>query len=126
MKMFDCAHTLMTKVIEYYYHKGPRTCWQTWYPKADGYWDGDALVWGQGSGLSAFVAMREASLGTGQERHYEALDNDMFSGMGWASRGDGVQGLAVGAATSLGRAVAVASMGSVRTPLTTAAVWESP
>lgn len=22
MKMFDCAHTLMTKVIEYYYHKG--------------------------------------------------------------------------------------------------------
>ena len=53
MKMFDCAHTLMTKVIEYYYHKGPRTCWQTWYPKADGYWDGDALVWGQGSGLSA-------------------------------------------------------------------------
>ena len=45
---------------------------------------------------------------------------------GWASRGDGVQGLAVGAATSLGRAVAVASMGSVRTPPTTAAVWESP
>ena len=81
MKMFDCAHTLMTKVIEYYYHKGPRTCWQTWYPKADGYWDGDALVWGQGSGLSAFVAMREASLGTGQERHYESLDNDMFSGI---------------------------------------------
>ena len=79
--MFDCAHTLMTKVIEYYYHKGPRTCWQTWYPKADGYWDGDALVWGQGSGLSAFVAMREASLGTGQERHYESLDNDMFSGI---------------------------------------------
>ena len=28
MKMFDCAHTLMTKVMEYYYHKGPRTCWQ--------------------------------------------------------------------------------------------------
>ena len=28
-----------------------------------------------------FVAMREASLGTGQERHYESLDNDMFSGI---------------------------------------------
>lgn len=81
MRMFDCAHALMTKVIEYYYHKGPRTCWQTWYPKQDGYWDGDALVWGQGSGLSAFVAMREASFGTGQKRYYESLDNDMFNGI---------------------------------------------
>lgn len=81
MKMFDCAHSMMTNVMEYYYHKGPRTCWQTWYPKVDGFWDGDALVWGQGSGLSAFVAMREASLGTGQERYYESLDNDMFSGI---------------------------------------------
>ena len=45
---------------------------------------------------------------------------------GWASSGTGVHGLAVGADTSLGRAVAVASMGRVRTPLTTAAVWESP
>ena len=46
--MFDCAHSMMTCVIKYYYHKGPRTCWQTYYPKEQGYWDGDAVVWGQG------------------------------------------------------------------------------
>lgn len=44
--MFDCAHSMMTYVIKYYYHKGPRTCWQTYYPKEQGYWDGDAVVWG--------------------------------------------------------------------------------
>lgn len=81
IKMFDCAHSLMKSVIKYYYHKGPRTCWQTWYPKEEGYWDGDALVWGQGSGLSAFVAMREASTGTAQQNYYKVLDNDMFSGI---------------------------------------------
>lgn len=80
-KMFDCAHTLMTTVMDYYYHKGPRTCWQTWYPKENGYWDGDALVWGQGSGLSAFVSIREASVGTSKEYSYKALDNDMFKGI---------------------------------------------
>lgn len=80
-KMFDCAHNLMKTVIDYYYHKGPRTCWQAWYPKENGYWDGDALVWGQGGGLSAFVAMREASIGTDQERYYKLLDNDMFNGI---------------------------------------------
>lgn len=80
-KMFDCAHSMMTYVMKYFYHKGPRTCWQTWYPKEEGYWDGDALVWGQGSGLSAFVSMREASIGTNQEEYYKSLDNDMFNGI---------------------------------------------
>lgn len=79
--MFDCAHTMMTYVMKYFYHKGPRTCWQTWYPKEQGYWDGDAVVWGQGGGLSAFVAMREASIGTEQEQHYRSLEDDMFNGI---------------------------------------------
>lgn len=79
--MFDCAHSMMTCLIKYYYHKGPRTCWQTWYPNEEGYWDGDALVWGQGGGLSAFVALREASAGTEQEEYYRTLDDDMFNGI---------------------------------------------
>ena len=79
--MFDCAHSMMTYVIKYYYHKGPRTCWQTYYPKEQGYWDGDAVVWGQGGGLSAFVALREASVDTEQEEYYRSLEDDMFNGI---------------------------------------------
>ena len=79
--MFDCAHSMMTCVIKYYYHKGPRTCWQTYYPKEQGYWDGDAVVWGQGGGLSAFVALREASVDTEQEEYYRSLEDDMFKGI---------------------------------------------
>ncbi len=80
-KMFNCAHSMMSCVMKYYYHKGPRTCWQTWYPKEQGYWDGDATVWGQGGGLSAFVAIREASIGTEQEAYYHSLENDIFNGI---------------------------------------------
>ena len=79
--MFDCAHSMMTCVIKYYYQKGPRTCWQTYYPKEQGYWDGDAVVWGQGGGLSAFVALREASVDTEQEEYYRSLEDDMFKGI---------------------------------------------
>ena len=79
--MFDCARSMMTCVIKYYYHKGPRTCWQTYYPKEQGYWDGDAVVWGQGGGLSAFVALREASVDTEQEEYYRSLEDDMFKGI---------------------------------------------
>ena len=42
--------------------KSSRSCWRGNYPyDGKGYWDGDALVWGQGGGLSAFVAMRDAT-----------------------------------------------------------------
>ncbi len=61
-EMLDRAHSYMTSVIGYYFGKSSRSCWRGNYPyDGKGYWDGDALVWGQGGGLSAFVAMRDAT-----------------------------------------------------------------
>lgn len=81
-EMMERAHSLMTTVIDYYFGKSDRGCWLTTYPYHGGeYWDGDALVWGQGAGLSGFVAMREATRGTNLEKNYRRLDNKMYNGI---------------------------------------------
>lgn len=80
--MLDRAHSYMTSVIALYFGKSSRSCWRGDYPYNGGaYWDGDALVWGQGSGLSAFVAMREATKGSEIENEYKSMDEKMFTGI---------------------------------------------
>lgn len=73
------ADTIMTAMVNLYLG-GPRDVWNSSYPKANGpYWDGDALVWGQGAGFSAFTAIREATVGTQLESKYAGMDNRMFT-----------------------------------------------
>ena len=80
--MLERAHSLMTTVMGFYFGKSSRSCWRSVYPYNGGaYWDGDALVWGQGSGLSAFVAMREAVRGSEVENTYNAMDDMMYKGI---------------------------------------------
>lgn len=80
--MLDRAHSYMTSVIGYYFGKSSRDCWRGDYPYNGGaYWDGDALVWGQGSGLSAFVAMREATKQSEVENVYKSMDGRVFRGI---------------------------------------------
>ncbi|MDM8338150.1 glycoside hydrolase family 76 protein [Mediterranea massiliensis] len=83
--LFDCANEQMKVIIDKYFAKSSRTIWQNQYPnKMSGeniYWDGDALVWGQGSGLSAFVAIREATLNTSDASYYTSLDDDIYNGI---------------------------------------------
>ena len=81
-EMLDRAHSYMTSVIGYYFGKSSRSCWRGNYPyDGKGYWDGDALVWGQGGGLSAFVAMRDATKESEVENLYGAMDDMMFKGI---------------------------------------------
>ena len=81
-EMLDRAHSYMTSVIGYYFGKSSRSCWRGNYPyDGKGYWDGDALVWGQGGGLSAFVAMRDATKESEVENIYGAMDDMMFKGI---------------------------------------------
>ena len=73
------ADTLMTSVMAHFFGKSERDCWNDSYPNATGpYWDGDALVWGQGAGLSGFVAIREASVGiAGLDKKYAGMTERM-------------------------------------------------
>ncbi|MCS2387420.1 hypothetical protein NXV57_03790 [Bacteroides thetaiotaomicron] len=65
----------------------PEVCWRGNYPyDGKGYWDGDALVWGQGGGLSAFVAMRDATKESEVENIYGAMDDMMFKGIQYFCR----------------------------------------
>lgn len=44
------------------------------------YWDGDAVVWDQGAGLSGYVALRGASIGvSAYEKKYADLTDRMFN-----------------------------------------------
>lgn len=74
------ADTLMTSMYANFYG-GPRKVWRS-FPVPTGptaYWDGDAVVWGQGAGYSAFAAVREASAKVPLlKEKYEALDTDML------------------------------------------------
>lgn len=74
---------LMTSLMNLCFGKSARDCWNTKYPLATGpYWDGDALVWGQGAGLSGYVALRGASKGvSGYEEKYADMTNRMYNGL---------------------------------------------
>lgn len=78
-EFFLRADTLMKSMMEKCLG-GPRDNWRA-YPNPTGpYWDGDATVWGQGGGFSAFAAMREASSKTADyQSEYKALDSRMIS-----------------------------------------------
>lgn len=75
------ADELMTSLIDLYFGKSARDCWNSSYPNATGpYWDGDAVVWGQGGGLSGYVALRGASLGVDRyEDKYVDMTDRMFN-----------------------------------------------
>lgn len=75
------ADAMMTSVMTLYFGKSSRDCWNSVYPNATGpYWDGDALVWGQGSGLSGFVAIREAATGLeGLQQKYANMTDRMYN-----------------------------------------------
>ena len=73
------ADTVMTALTRLYLG-GPRDVWNSSYPNATGpYWNGDATVWGQGGGFSAYAAIREASVGTDLQTKYQALDTRMLT-----------------------------------------------
>ena len=75
------ADTLISSMINLMFG-GPRNVWNSSYPKATGpYWDGDAMVWGQGGAFSGYAAIREAATGTHLESKYANLENRMFNGM---------------------------------------------
>jgi rhamnogalacturonyl hydrolase YesR len=72
------ADTLMTALVNLYLG-GPRDVWNSSYPNATGpYWDGDATVWGQGAGFSAYSAIREATINTPLESKYANMDERML------------------------------------------------
>ena len=75
------ADELMTSVIDLFFGKSSRDCWNGSYPNATGpWWDGDAMVWGQGSGFSGYVALRGASLGVDcYEDKYVGLTDRMYT-----------------------------------------------
>lgn len=73
------SNTMMSSVMDCYFGKSDRDCWNSTYPNSTGpYWDGDAVVWGQGAGLSAYVAVRDASLDTEYESQWTDLTDRMF------------------------------------------------
>lgn len=75
------ADILMSSAMNLFFGKSERDCWNTKYPNATGpYWDGDAVVWGQGAGLSGFVALREASMGVSEyDSKYAGMTDRMFN-----------------------------------------------
>lgn len=75
------ADTMMRSMMNLYLG-GPRDVWNSSYPRATGpYWDGDAVIWGQGGGFSGYAAVREASAGTPLEDYYKGIDARMFDGI---------------------------------------------
>lgn len=80
-ELMERADVLMTSVMSLYFGKSSRDCWNSKYPNATGpYWDGDAVIWGQGSGFSGFVAIREASIGVKEyESKYAGMTDRMFN-----------------------------------------------
>lgn len=79
--LLERADLLMSFLLSDFFGKSQRDCWNTSFPNATGpYWNGDAVVWGQGSGFSGFVAIREASMGVeAYESKYTGLSDRMFN-----------------------------------------------
>ena len=80
-RFLERADILMTSLINLYFGKSDRDCWNTKYPLATGpYWDGDAVVWGQGAGFSGFVALRKASSGVpAYQKKYADMTDRMYN-----------------------------------------------
>lgn len=55
------ADTLMSSLVKLYLEGKPRDIWTSTYPQGGGYWDGAAVVWGQGGAFSGYAALKEAS-----------------------------------------------------------------
>lgn len=82
-RFLERGDILMSSLMNLCFGKSARDCWNTKYPLATGpYWDGDATVWGQGAGLSGYVALRGASKGVnGYEKKYTDMTNRMYNGL---------------------------------------------
>lgn len=80
-RFLERGDILMSSLMNLCFGKSARDCWNTKYPLATGpYWDGDATVWGQGAGLSGYVALRGASKGVnGYEKKYTDMTNRMYN-----------------------------------------------
>ena len=80
---FTRADTVMSSMIDLMLTSPRSGVWNNSYPNATGpYWNGDAVVWGQGAGLSSFEAIREASLiYNDYKEKYERMDDLMFDGI---------------------------------------------
>jgi uncharacterized protein YyaL (SSP411 family) len=75
------ADTLWNSFFSLYWNISGASRWHGAYPESSGYWDGDAVVWGQGEGLSAFLSMRGAASDSQYGKDIAALDNTMFDGI---------------------------------------------
>jgi hypothetical protein len=75
------ADTLWNSFFKLYWSISGALRWHGAYPKSDGYWNGDAVVWGQGEGLAAFLSMREATSDSEYGGDLQAYDNTMFDGI---------------------------------------------
>jgi hypothetical protein len=75
------ADTLWNSFFHLYWRISGAQRWHRTYPKSDGYWGGDAVVWGQSSGLSAFLSMREATQGSRYEDEIAKWDDIIYEGI---------------------------------------------
>lgn len=55
------ADTLMGFVVWLFLDGKPRDIWTNSHPMGGGYWDGAAVVWGQGSPFSGYTALKKAA-----------------------------------------------------------------
>lgn len=77
------ADTLMSSMVKLYLDGMPRDIWSSKYPRASGFWDGAAVIWGHGAAFSGYAALKEAA------EHYPAFktkvanlyDNRLLTGI---------------------------------------------
>jgi rhamnogalacturonyl hydrolase YesR len=95
--VFQARTDTMMRAMINLFLGGPRDVWNSSYPKATGpYWDGDAVIWGQGGGFSGYVATREATIGTPLEDYYKNLEARMVNGINkFITVEDGISAYAV-------------------------------
>lgn len=85
-KFFVYADAMMVAVMDKLLGKSPKAGQNVWtnnYPRntSEPYWDDAAMIWAHGSGYSAFVALREATVGHPTlETKYKNLEDRMWKG----------------------------------------------
>ena len=77
------ADTVMSAMTSLMLNSPRSGVWNSSYPASTGpYWDGDAVVWGQGGAFSGFVAIREAAMSSNHfNEKYTAMDDLLFQGI---------------------------------------------